>query len=65
MNPTDTRCLDQQFQFYDASGIKVTQTPADVLSMAALGYRYDDDPPPAALPLTALVPEQAEPPSSG
>jgi hypothetical protein len=59
-NPTDPRWLDQQFQFYDGDGTKVTQTPRDVLSTEALGYRYDDDPPPAAVPITALVPELAE-----
>jgi hypothetical protein len=59
-NPTDTRWLDQQFEFYDAERTKVTQTPRDVVSTEAQGYRYDDDPPPAAVPLTALVPEQAE-----
>jgi Common central domain of tyrosinase/Polyphenol oxidase middle domain len=59
-NPTDSRWLDQQFDFYDAGGTRVTQTPREVLSTTSLGYHYDDDPPPAALPLTALVPEQAE-----
>jgi Common central domain of tyrosinase/Polyphenol oxidase middle domain len=59
-NPTDTRWLDQQFHFYDADGNRVTRTPRDALSTEALGYRYEDDPPPAAVPITALVPEQAE-----
>jgi Common central domain of tyrosinase/Polyphenol oxidase middle domain len=59
-NPADPAWLNQPFQFYDAAGTKVTQTAAEVLSTEFLGYRYDDDPPPAAVPLTALVPEQAE-----
>jgi hypothetical protein len=59
-NPTDSVWLNQQFDFYDGSRTRVTQTPREVLSTTSLGYRYDDDPPPAALPLTALVPEQAE-----
>jgi tyrosinase len=59
-NPDDSRWLDQTFEFYDPGGTKVTQTPRQVVSTEALGYRYDDDPPPSAVPLTALVPEQAE-----
>jgi tyrosinase len=60
MNPTDPRWLGQPYSFYDAARTKQTQTPADVLSTQALGYRYDDDPPPSMIPLSARVPAQAE-----
>ena len=59
-NPTDPKWLTQKFHFYKAAGAKVTQTPADVLSTTTLGYRYEDDPPPSMMPISALVPEQAE-----
>src|SRR3954454_10483924 len=60
MNPTDDRWLAQRFDFYDATATRVTQTPRDVLSTQALGYRYDDDPPPATVPLSVLVPAHAQ-----
>ena len=59
-NPTEGAWLDQEFRFFKARGADVTQTPREVVSTEALGYRYDDDPPPVAVPLSALVPEQAE-----
>jgi hypothetical protein len=58
-NPTDSRWLTQRFTFYNADLNRVTQTPAEVVSTAVLGYRYDDDPPPSAIPLTAFAPQQA------
>jgi tyrosinase len=59
-NPTDPRWLKQKFNFYNSARQKVTQTPSEVLSTRALGYRYEDDPPPAAVPISAIVPEQAK-----
>jgi hypothetical protein len=38
----------------------VTQTPAEVRSTTALGYRYEDQPAPVAVPLAAIVPELAD-----
>ncbi len=58
-NPDDDRWLDQEFAFFDASNTKVTRTPRDVVSTEALDYRYEDDPAPGAIPLSAIVPEQA------
>jgi hypothetical protein len=59
-NPTQQKWLDQAFDFYKAPGQKTTQHCKGVRSTSALGYRYDDDPPPVALPLTAIVPERGE-----
>jgi hypothetical protein len=59
-NPTEGGWLDQSFDFYKAAGQRLTQHPKEVRSTQAIGYRYDDDPPPVALPLTAIVPERAE-----
>jgi tyrosinase len=59
-NPTEQKWLDQGFDFYKAAGQKTTQHCKGVRSTPVLGYRYDDDPPPVALPLTAIVPERAE-----
>src|SRR3954470_19180810 len=58
-NPTQPHWRDQAFDFYKAAGHKVTQHPKNVTSTPPLGYRYDDDPPPAALPITAIVPASA------
>jgi tyrosinase len=59
-NPAASGFLDQSFSFYDENGAQVTQQVRDVLSTTTLGYRYDDDPPPASVPLTAVVPGLAD-----
>jgi hypothetical protein len=59
-DPTDPRWLDQSFAFRDAEGNEVTRTPADAVSTAALGYRYEDQAPLVALPLTAVAEDLAE-----
>ncbi len=59
-DPSDVRWLDQRFEFYDPSRTKVPQTPRDVLSTTALDYRYEDDPPPTAVPLSALASDHAD-----
>ena len=51
-NPDDDRWVDQEFAFFDASDTKVTRRPRDVVSTEALGYRYEDDPAPGAIPLS-------------
>src|SRR5439155_7380667 len=52
--------LNQSFDFYKAAGQRLTQHPKDVRTTVSLGYRYDDDPPPVAIPLASIVPERAE-----
>jgi tyrosinase-like protein len=59
-NPTAPKWLCQPYEFYDPSGDEVTQTPQEALSTTELGYRYEDQAPPAALPLTAVEPQLAE-----
>ena len=59
-NPAQQEWLTQPFDFYKAAGQRTTQHCKDVRGTPPLGYRYDDDPSPAAVPLTAIVPEQAE-----
>jgi hypothetical protein len=59
-NPTATNWLSQPYKFFDPAGNEVTQTPQDALSTAELGYRYEDEAPRVALPLTAVEPDLAE-----
>jgi tyrosinase len=59
-NPDAPGWLGQKYEFFDPDGNEVAQTPGEVLSTAALGYRYEDQPAPVALPLTAIVPELAD-----
>lgn len=59
-NPTASGWLGEQYKFFDTNGDQVTMTPAEVRSPAALGYRYEDQPAPVALPLAAIVPELAD-----
>lgn len=59
-NPTEARWLSQPYEFYDPEGNQVTRTPKDALSTTTLGYRYEDQAPLVALPLTAIEPDLAE-----
>src|SRR5262249_7736406 len=69
LNTGDTRWTGQSFSFFDASGQRVSKTPADVVDIVGqLGYTYEVAPPagPAAAP--PPTPEEAvtgpEPPES-
>lgn len=47
-DPTDARWTGQKFSFFDASGTRVTKTPADVIDIVRqLGYTYEVAPPAA------------------
>jgi len=59
-NPADEKWLNQRYSFYDAEGNEVVQSPADAVSTTGLGYRYEDQAPLVALPLTAVAPELGE-----
>lgn len=49
-NPTDPAFLNATFQLYNEDGVLVTHTVADFLGdTTALGYYYDDAPPPQAM----------------
>lgn len=52
-NPTDPTWLDEKFHFYNPSANEVEMSVSEVTSALAMGYRYDDDPPPVALPAPA------------
>jgi Common central domain of tyrosinase/Polyphenol oxidase middle domain len=59
-DPAEDRWLNQPYEFYDAQGSPVTQTPAEALSTTSLGYRYEDQAPLVSLPLSAISRELAE-----
>jgi hypothetical protein len=49
MNPSDSSWLNVQYSYADENGQTVTVKVSDIVSSAALGYRYDNVPNPAAL----------------
>ena len=53
-NPSSSAWLSRSWNFFDVNSSQVAQTDSQVLTTAALGYRYDDDPSPGALPVSAV-----------
>jgi tyrosinase len=49
LNPADSSWLDVPYSYPDENGQTVTVKVSDIVSSAALGYRYDDVPNPAAM----------------
>jgi tyrosinase len=59
-NPTDPRWTGQSFSFFDATGQRVTKTPADVLDIVGqLGYTYEVAPPARPVLASPPTPEEA------
>jgi tyrosinase len=56
LNPGDSSWGDVQYSYADENGQTVTVRVADIVSSAALGYRYDDTPNPV---LPAMAPRAA------
>jgi hypothetical protein len=63
-NPLDdSTWMNTTFKFFDERGQLVEMAVRDVLEPEAMGYRYDDDPPPRAQPPPR--PKPAHPPHPG
>jgi len=59
-NPSQADWLTFEFSFFDENEEEVTMRPQDVLATAAqLGYRYDTDPAPSAVPPPTPPPRAA------
>ena len=61
-NPADRGFLDQDFWFHDADGVPQRKKVAELLTLADLGYSYEDTSPPAGpLGAEAVAPEPEHP----